>query len=484
MATSARASSSATPLRRRTYIMTTKRASSTGSSTLRPEELTDQEHDTLPSPPTSFVDESPDEEMDQYADDEEEQNTARDFAASPEVDLDLEENEGDDGYAHRPWYKPSLPVLLALAPPLGNWLTGGDHLKDLLLLLLLVFYLHQIVELPWTLYHNARPRRSLAPSASEPHISSIQARTELRRLEIFLLLVCLVTPTLGVVLLRSLTSTGPHTGPHPQRQPISWFSTSIFALLTALRPLRELVSLIATRTSTLHTRVHSGPVHLQESASGEEASELAALRAEVALLSSRLDTLSQSPSRKSASSPQITTLTNRLDALTALVSSHSELLPLLEDGVRRLERRVGRLRAGRKAQLTPAGTTANTIFVPAPTRPLPFLSWLFPQQAPAPVSAVSVQTSAPPLSPSSSKLRSPLAMGLASIPEESEPASAAYPPATIHAYRAQQVHSGYGGGAAALEMLTRLALAPLQLLLLPLYLLLLPLRGVLRALVR
>jgi hypothetical protein len=37
-------------------------------------------------------------------------------------------------------------VLLALAPPTGNWLTGGDHVKDLLLLLLLVFYLHQIVE--------------------------------------------------------------------------------------------------------------------------------------------------------------------------------------------------------------------------------------------------------------------------------------------------------------------------------------------------
>jgi hypothetical protein len=35
-------------------------------------------------------------------------------------------------------------VLLALAPP--NRLTGGDHVKDLLLLLLLVFYFHQIVE--------------------------------------------------------------------------------------------------------------------------------------------------------------------------------------------------------------------------------------------------------------------------------------------------------------------------------------------------
>ncbi|KAJ7818832.1 hypothetical protein B0H14DRAFT_2838059, partial [Mycena olivaceomarginata] len=37
--------------------------------------------------------------------------------------------------------------------------TGGDHVKDLLLLLLLVFYLHQIIEGPWSLYHAARPRR-------------------------------------------------------------------------------------------------------------------------------------------------------------------------------------------------------------------------------------------------------------------------------------------------------------------------------------
>ncbi|KAJ7787548.1 hypothetical protein B0H14DRAFT_2952955, partial [Mycena olivaceomarginata] len=86
-----------------------------------------------------------------------------------EEDEDEDEDGGEEDYhdtpAPHPWYKSSVPVLLALAPPIGNWLTGGDHVKDLLLLLLLVCYLHQIVEVPWSLYHAARPRRPTARPA-------------------------------------------------------------------------------------------------------------------------------------------------------------------------------------------------------------------------------------------------------------------------------------------------------------------------------
>ena len=46
----------------------------------------------------------------------------------------------------RSWYEFDLSVLVALVSPIGNWLTGGDHVKHLLLILLLVFYLHQIIE--------------------------------------------------------------------------------------------------------------------------------------------------------------------------------------------------------------------------------------------------------------------------------------------------------------------------------------------------
>ena len=39
-----------------------------------------------------------------------------------------------------------LSIVVALVSPIGNWLTGGDHVKNVLLMLLLIFYLHQVVE--------------------------------------------------------------------------------------------------------------------------------------------------------------------------------------------------------------------------------------------------------------------------------------------------------------------------------------------------
>ena len=47
---------------------------------------------------------------------------------------------------YRAWYEFDLAVVVALVSPIGNWLTGGDHIKNLLLVSLLIFYLHQIVE--------------------------------------------------------------------------------------------------------------------------------------------------------------------------------------------------------------------------------------------------------------------------------------------------------------------------------------------------
>jgi hypothetical protein len=47
----------------------------------------------------------------------------------------------------RAWYEFDTAVLIALVSPVGNWLTGGgDYVKNGLLLLLLLFYLHQIIE--------------------------------------------------------------------------------------------------------------------------------------------------------------------------------------------------------------------------------------------------------------------------------------------------------------------------------------------------
>ena len=46
----------------------------------------------------------------------------------------------------RAWYEFDLAVIVALVSPIGNWLTGGDHVKNLFLILLLIFYLHHLIE--------------------------------------------------------------------------------------------------------------------------------------------------------------------------------------------------------------------------------------------------------------------------------------------------------------------------------------------------
>jgi uncharacterized membrane protein YqaE (UPF0057 family) len=49
-------------------------------------------------------------------------------------------NHEDDSASNRM----DIPLAVALFPPLGSFLTGGDFLRDFLLFLLLFFYLHQV----------------------------------------------------------------------------------------------------------------------------------------------------------------------------------------------------------------------------------------------------------------------------------------------------------------------------------------------------
>lgn len=44
------------------------------------------------------------------------------------------------------WTDLDLSVVVALAAPIGNWLTGNDHLKNLFLILLLIIYLHKLIQ--------------------------------------------------------------------------------------------------------------------------------------------------------------------------------------------------------------------------------------------------------------------------------------------------------------------------------------------------
>ncbi|KAJ7787761.1 hypothetical protein B0H14DRAFT_276842 [Mycena olivaceomarginata] len=211
------------------------------------------EGDNAQSPPTSFEAGHADEEA----------GSGAETAARDEEDEDEDEDGGEDHYhetpAPHPWYKPALPVLLTLAPPIGNWLTGGDHVKDLLLLLLLVFYLHQIVEVPDP---STTPP---APHDTDPdpaHIPALRARraaraqSSLRTLELGLLLLCLITPFLGVALLRSLASlSSPSSSWSAAPVPISWFSTALFGLAT--RPPPAARARLAHRLAHKHAALSS-----------------------------------------------------------------------------------------------------------------------------------------------------------------------------------------------------------------------------------
>jgi zinc transporter ZupT len=52
----------------------------------------------------------------------------------------------DEKSPSRAWYEFDWVVLVALVAPACQWLTGGDYIKNLVMLVLLVYYLHQIIE--------------------------------------------------------------------------------------------------------------------------------------------------------------------------------------------------------------------------------------------------------------------------------------------------------------------------------------------------
>ncbi|KAF7373143.1 OTU domain-containing protein [Mycena sanguinolenta] len=281
------------------------------------------------------------------------------------------EHEYADQHTPRPWYNPSLSVLFALAPPIGNWLTGGDHLKDFLLLALLVWYLHQLVEIPWSLYHAARPRvhRHSPLVHGPPNRRAARAVAALRTTELLLLALCVAAPVLGVTLLRSLASFSSPRGANG--------GTSVFALVTAIRPLRELVSRISSRTSTLHSIVHAHTSLSQQSTSAS--TELAELKEKI----------------------------SRLEAAVKELA-----------GERRSGLCKGKEKEAASTSQGESGTACKTIFVPAPPKPrapssLSIITSWFASLPPAPLDPAPAP---PPISPSGANGR----RALDSIPEEGE----------------------------------------------------------------
>lgn len=79
-------------------------------------------------------------------------NSRHSLRQKPKVDTAYLEQRNSVRFAEpltpvsRSWYKFDLAVVVALVSPVGNWLTGGDYIKNLILVAFLIFYLHQIIE--------------------------------------------------------------------------------------------------------------------------------------------------------------------------------------------------------------------------------------------------------------------------------------------------------------------------------------------------
>ncbi|VDB95383.1 unnamed protein product [Peniophora sp. CBMAI 1063] len=165
-----------------------------------------------------------------------------------------------------PWMEVDPSIALALAMPIGSWLTGGDHLKHIFLAILLVVYLHQLISVPWELYRASRTRRPHTPyqaspqsDAETPELDRLRelASSELQTLEIFYLLLSAGAPFIGAILLRYVL----HTVSGPNE--LSWFSATLFILTTGLRPWSHLISRLRKRTESLHDAVHYPSPDLQ-----------------------------------------------------------------------------------------------------------------------------------------------------------------------------------------------------------------------------
>ncbi|OSD03761.1 hypothetical protein PYCCODRAFT_1476708 [Trametes coccinea BRFM310] len=168
------------------------------------------------------------------------------------------------------WADLDLSIIVALVSPIGNWLTGGDHIKNLFLIILLIFYLHQIVEIPWQLYLSSRPRKHTRRTVASKHHRdedaaarlAALAENELRRHELFYLGLAIASPFIGAAFLRYVLSA------LGDNQALSWFSTTLFVLATGIRPWTHLINRLNERTEELHDALHTPDeeslAHIQE----------------------------------------------------------------------------------------------------------------------------------------------------------------------------------------------------------------------------
>ncbi|CAG8704180.1 9849_t:CDS:2 [Cetraspora pellucida] len=150
------------------------------------------------------------------------------------------------------------PIVFAVVPPMGALIYGkSDVWSDFLLLLLIAFYLYNIIKVPWELYYAARSRRvvneNLPGQTADPaqEAQRKQAEKELRLQEMWALLLVVASPIIGGYALHGakmyLTDYDKY---------ISHFNIMLFVFAAGIRPLMHIANLAKNRTLYLQEQVH------------------------------------------------------------------------------------------------------------------------------------------------------------------------------------------------------------------------------------
>uniref|UniRef100_A0A0K3CRJ4 Uncharacterized protein n=1 Tax=Rhodotorula toruloides TaxID=5286 RepID=A0A0K3CRJ4_RHOTO len=233
----------------------------------------------------------------------------RSRAGGEDPDLFLSD---DDFHEHLEAEKTSgwhhLPLILVALPPLGAIVHGrAENWSDAIVLALVVFYLHQLIKVPWDLYYASYTRTVLPSSLSptlppeDPSVTALRASSSrsLRRAELFSLLLTFLVPAVGASILhyaRGLLS-------DPERY-INRFLIGLFVVGSSVKPVGHAVKLLKR-----HSLYHQTLVHYPST-------EIALLSSRIEHLESRLTSLQSStssqPSQPSTSPEEVNTLSRAL----------------------------------------------------------------------------------------------------------------------------------------------------------------------------
>ncbi|KAG0289778.1 hypothetical protein BGZ96_006721 [Linnemannia gamsii] len=153
----------------------------------------------------------------------------------------------------------SWPILFAVIPPLGALLFGkSDIFSDMLTLILISFFLYNIIKVPWELYYAARTRRVLLTNVNakvslDPLLEQRRqsAAASLRRQEFLSLLLVLASPFIGGYTLQYLK-----TFFSSYENYLSVMNIELFIVASGIRPLTHLISLLKARALHLQEQVH------------------------------------------------------------------------------------------------------------------------------------------------------------------------------------------------------------------------------------